>query len=64
MEELLNKINKLTLEDLDRLLLEINNRDDIYVEWINENDRDKEFIEKCKNYEYNLLNLDEIENQF
>lgn len=64
MKELLEKIEILSLEELDKILLAINKRDDVYVEWINKNDYNEEFIEKCKDYEYNLLNLEEIENQF
>lgn len=57
----MSNVDELTLEEVNRLLLEINKRDDIYVEWIDENDYSKDIIQKCKDYEYNLLDLTVLE---
>ena len=40
----MSNVDELTLEEVNRLLLEINKRDDIYVEWIDKNDHSKEII--------------------
>ena len=44
----MSNVDELTLEEVNRLLLEINKRDDIYVEWIDENDYSKDIIQKYK----------------
>lgn len=54
----MSNVDELTLEEVNRLLLEINKRDDIYVKWIDENDHSKEIIQKCKDYEYNLMEVE------
>lgn len=57
----MSNVDELTLEEVNRLLLEINKRDDIYVEWIDENDYFKDIIQKCKDYKDNLLDLTVLE---
>lgn len=44
----MSNVDELTLEEVNSLLLEINKRDDIYVEWIDENDHLEDIIQKCK----------------
>ncbi len=60
-ENILSLIKHLNQESIDKILLEINRRDDFYVEWINKNDGfDEDFIQKCKDYENNLLDLEAV----
>lgn len=56
----LNIIKHLNLDSINNILLEINKRDDIYIEWIDKNDYPQDFIEKCKDYKYNLLDLEKV----
>ncbi|WP_294403013.1 hypothetical protein [uncultured Clostridium sp.] len=54
----MSNVDELTLEEVNRLLLEINKRDDIYIEWIDENDHSRDTIQKCKDCKYNLMEVE------
>ena len=61
MENTLKIIELLNTEAIEKILLEINKRDDIYVEWITKHDgHDEDFIQKCKDCKHNLLDLESV----
>ena len=51
-------VQKLTEEEVTELLSQINEREDFYCEWITAQWYSKEVIQKCKDWKYNLLDIE------
>ena len=51
-------VQKLTKEEVTELLSQINEREDFYCEWITTKTYSKKVIQKCKDWEYNLLDIE------
>lgn len=61
MDHILKLIPHLNLQAIDKILLKINEREDIYCEWITNEDYDKKTLQACKDSEYGILNIELIE---